>query len=219
MVSLAPCSRLLGSFAFGLFASMGPCSSDARAADSTDTAYGRIDGDLAASLALGMSVGSRDPRAAADVRLRYVSTVGLFTTYEDAAPFGAAADPHRLLVTGLELRPLFLVKWLRGVETANPWVDLTLDSLGLELGSLFFLQSETRSHPGLQASLGFQVPVRPSASGPLVGFHFGGRWSEASLAGTGADNAADTSAFFLLTVGFQQVFGSPIVELGDRAPR
>src|SRR3954454_20003909 len=92
-----------------------------------DTSHGRIDGDLSASLGAGASFGPRGPRGAADLRLRYLWTAGLFATYEDGPLFSSSAEPRRALATGIELRPLFLVRWLQGYDSGNAYVDLTLD--------------------------------------------------------------------------------------------
>ena len=192
----------------------------ADAAEEPDTAYGRIDGDVDVSTAAGASFGPRGPRAALDLRLRYLWTAGLFATYEDGSLLGSRAEPQRVLATGLELRPLFLAKWLQGKEFGNAHLDLTLDSLGLELGAVYVqpLGEGFASPPGLQAGIGFQVPILPSARGPFVGIHAGARWSDGALAGKGVDSSLDRSLFLLVTVGFQHIFGAHVADLGDRVP-
>jgi hypothetical protein len=192
----------------------------ARASDGPDTAYGRIDGDLSASAAIGATFGPRGARAAADLRLQYLWTAGIFATYEDGSPFGSESEPRRAFAMGLELRPLFFAKWLQGKEFGNPYLDLTIDSIGLELGAVF-LQPEGRSfasEPGLSAGIGIQVPIFPRATGPMIGFHGGARWSSGALAGRDVEGPSDRSLFLLVTVGWQQVFGGNVVDLGDRAP-
>jgi len=193
----------------------------ARGADREDTSYGRIDGDLSASFGAGATFGSRGPRAALDVRLRYLWTAGLFATYEDGPFWGSNAEPRRALATGIELRPLFLARWANGAELGNGHLDLTLDSFGLELGAVF-AEPEGRpfgSRPGLQAGIGLQVPVLPRATGPVIGVHAGARWSDAALAGDYVTGAGHRSVYLLVTVAWQQVFGAHVVDLGDRAPR
>ncbi len=196
-------------------------ASTASALDGPDTSYGRIDGDLSASLALGATFGPRAPRAALDLRLRYLWTAGVFATYEDGPLLGSSSEPRRAFAGGIELRPLFLAKWLQGKETGNAYLDLTIDSLGLELGAVFLQPAGASfgSKPGLQAGLGLQVPIFPRATGPVIGLHGGARWSNAMLSGRDAESPSDRSLFFLLTVGWQQVFGAHVVDLGDRAPR
>jgi hypothetical protein len=192
----------------------------ARASDGPDTAYGRIDGDISASAGLGTTFGPRGPRAAADLRVHYLWTAGLFATYEDGPLLGSSAEPRRAFATGVELRPLFFAKWLQGKELGNPYLDLTIDSFSLELGAVFLqpLGTSFASKPGLQAGIGIQVPIFPRATGPVVGLHGGARWSNSALAGRDIESATDRSLFLLVTVGWQQVFGGNIVDLGDRAP-
>jgi hypothetical protein len=185
-----------------------------------DTAHGRIDGDLAVQAALGATFGPRSPRATADLRFRYLQTAGIFGTYEEGAVFGGGAEPRRVLATGIELRPLFLARWFQGMESGKPYVDLTIDSFALELGAAF-VQPEGRpfgSSPGLQAGIGFAVPVFPDASGPLVAVHAGGRWSDAALGGA-VDGPSDRAFYLSVEVGWQQIFGAHVVDMGDRAPR
>ena len=91
-------------------ASASPASA-AAPPDKTDASDGRIDGDLAVAVGAGATFGPRDPRAALDLRFRYLWTVGAFATYEDGPLVGAAAEPRRVFATGLELRPLFIARW------------------------------------------------------------------------------------------------------------
>lgn len=191
---------------------------NAYAADKVDSTDGRIDGDMAVALGAGATFGPRAPRGAVDLRLRYLWTVGAFVTYEDG--FGASAEPKRALATGLELRPLFIARWFNGLEWGKPYADLTLDSLGLELGALFEEPQGASfgAHPGLQAGIGFEVPILPHATGPLVGFHGGVRWSGDALSAHALQGPADRALYLAITLAWQQVFGSHIVDAGDRAP-
>ncbi len=198
----------------------GSAAAAAEREEKVDTSDGRIEGDLAATLGAGATFGPRSPRAAVDVRLRYLWTVGAFVTYEDGPIVGAAAEPKRALAGGLELRPLFIARWFNGLEWGKPYADLTLDSLGLELGAVF-LQPEGASfgaRPGLQAGIGFEVPILPHATGPLVGFHGGVRWSDAALGAHPLQGPSDRALYLSITIAWQQVFGSHIVDVGDRAP-
>lgn len=189
--------------------------------DKPDTSYGRIDGDLSGSLGVGATFGPRAPRAAVDLRLRYLWTAGVFATYEDGPLFGSGADPRRAFATGIELRPLFLARWLQGLETGHAHLDLTIDSFALELGAVF-LEPPGRpfgSRPGLQAGIGLQLPVLPWSTGPVVGIHGGARWSDAALGGRTIEGPSDRSLYLLVTVAWQQVFGAHVVDLGDPRPR
>lgn len=196
-------------------------SSVARASESdrVDTSYGRLEGDLSFGAGVGSAFSPRGPRAAIDLRLRYLWTAGLFFTYEDGPFWSSNAEPRRAFAMGIELKPFFLARWANGYETGNPWIDLSIDSLGLELGAVF-VEPKGRAfgkNPGLQAGIGFQIPVLGRATGPQIGVHAGGRWSTASLSGDTINAAGDRSAYLLLTIAWQQAFGAHIVDLGDPA--
>ena len=198
----------------------GPASGTgaARGADST---YGRIDGDASVVVGAGVALGPRDPRAALDARLRYLDTVGVFVTYEDGRLFGSGADPSRVLAGGLELRPLFLGRWLKGMELGHPRADLLLDSFGIELGG-FLAQPAGGSfgqRPGLQVGLGLELPVSGSASGLWIGLHGGLRWSDAALSGDELRGPSDRAAFLAITASWHQFFGAHVVDVRDTAPR
>jgi hypothetical protein len=196
-------------------------SSAARAEDrprSRDASYGRFDGDLAIAAAAAMTLGARGPRAGADVRLRYLSTAGVFGSYEDGEIVGSAAEPRRVLAVGAELRPLFLGRWATGREIGSPRIDLLVDSLAIELGAAFAQPGGARlgARAALQAGLGLELPLLAQVSGPFVGLHGGARWSERTLSGGPADGPSDRALFFTITLGWQATFGGPIVDQGDR---
>ena len=188
----------------------------ARADDTADTTYGRVEGDVAFAGALGATFGPRGPRATVDARARYLQTAGVFTTYEDGALFASAAEPRRALTAGLEARPLFLARWLRGWELGVPVVDLAIDSLGLELG-VTFAEPEGRpfgSRPALSLGVGLEVPLLGRASGLFLGVRGGGRFSEAALAGTPGLGPADRAGFLAITLGWQALVGTGLVSAG-----
>ena len=212
------CRRALCAAAVGA-----ACASVGRqaAAGSTDPSYGRVDGDLTLGVGVGAVASGGGPRGEGELRLRYLETAGLFATYEDGAVFGGSADPQRVLATGLELRPLFLYRWLKGHETRRPWLDLTLDSFGLELGAAWMQPAGASfgSAAAVQAGLGLEIPILPDATGPWIGLHGGVRWSEAELAAGRALTANDREAFLAVTLAWHQVVVAHLVDVGDEAPR
>lgn len=210
---------LLGAFAWPHRASAQSAEPPA-ARRGVDTSYGRIEGDIALVVGAGASVGSGAPRTAFDLRARFVDTLGLFVAYEDGPLVRADAEPSRVVSAGLELRPLFLGRWLGGGELGKPRLDLLIDSLGLELG-VFVPQAKGgrfASRPGLQAGLGFELPVFPRASGLWIGLHGGGRWSDRALAGTDG-GPSDVAAFAAITLAWHAFVGAHLVDIGQRAPR
>jgi hypothetical protein len=186
-----------------------------------DTTYGRIDGDIGIVVGVGVTVGPQAPRLTADLRFRYLDTAGLFFTYEDGAMFGTAAEPVRVLAGGLEIRPLFLGRWLTGRELGIARLDLALDSLGIELGGFFAQpQGETfGERPGLQAGLAIELPLLARASGPWLGFHGGIRYSDNALGGGPTTDPADRALFLSITLAWHQIVGAHTVDPFDRAPR
>jgi len=189
----------------------------AHAGDREDTAYDRIDGDLSVVVGLGATLAPRVPRPTAEIRLRYLDTIGAYCTYEDA--LGIDDDPRRVFSSGLELRPLFLARWLQGHELQIPRLDLAIDSFGLELGA-FFAQPDGRgfgAKDGLQAGFGLELPLYPEANGPWVGLHVGGRWSDDLLQGGQVVTPSDRSAYLMITLQWHAFFGAHVVDAGDIA--
>jgi hypothetical protein len=205
---------LFTGMAFGAFAA------GARAGERVDTTYGRLDGDLGVDFGAGATFGPRGPRGTLDVRLRYMDTAGVFSSYEDAI-VATGSDPRRVLATGFEIRPLFLARWLVGREFGVPRLDLFFDSLGLELATFFEQPSggPFSSAPGLQASLGLEVPVLARASGPWIAFHGGARWSDASLEGQPVAAPHDRALFLSVTLSYHQIFAAHVADIRDTAPQ
>jgi hypothetical protein len=187
----------------------------------TDASYGRIDGDLAAVFGAGVSIGPRAPRAALDVRFRYLDSVGIFFQYEDAPIVGASSDPRRVFATGVELRPLFIGRWLTGRESSTGRLDLLVDSVGLELGAVFSqpIGATFPARPGVQAGIGVELPLLASASGPWIGVHGGVRFSDAAMSGEPLTGPSDRALFLSITLAWHQLFLAHAVDAGDRAPR
>jgi hypothetical protein len=185
-----------------------------------DTTYGRVDGDLGVSIGAGATFGPSAPRAAADVRFRYLDTAGLFGFYEDGLS-ATSSDPRRLFGLGFEVRPLFLGRWLVGSEIGVSWLDLFIDSLGLELGTFFEepIDGALESRPGVQVSLGLEVPLMGRASGLFIGLHGGGRFTHAALEGENSDSPEGRSGFLTITLEYHQIFAAHLVDARDTAPR
>ena len=202
-------------------ASLALPAGSARAQSRPEPTYGRFQGDLTLVAGLGAVVAARGVRAEGEVRLRYLESAGVFASYEDGALVGSAAEPTRVLAAGLELRPLFLFRWLTGRETQRARVDLVVDSLGLELGAVFTQPAGTSfaSQAGMQAGLGLEVPLLTRATGPWLGFHAGVRWSEEALASGAVANADDRSGCVAITLAWHQVVVTHAADVGDEAPQ
>ena len=190
-------------------------------AEGEEPSYGRVEGDVTLAVGAGASFASGGPRAAAELRARYLETAGVFATYEDGALVGSSADPRRTLAFGLELRPLFLYRWLDGHETHSARLDLTLDSFGLELGMIWPASPSAdgfAQRPGVQAGVGLELPIMPDATGLWLALHGGVRWSDDALA-AGPSHPGDREAYLAVTLAWHQVVSTHLVDIGDEAPR
>ena len=185
--------------------------------DDGDTTHGRLAGDVALAPAAGVVLGPRAPRLALDMRARYIEAVGLFVTYEDALG-QEKAEPTRALATGVELRPLFLGRWLKGLEGRSAWMNLAVDSLGFEVGVAFAKARGTAfgDRPALQVGLGLEVPLLGAAEGPWVGAHGGLRFGESAMSGAPVQGPLDRAAFVAITVAWHAYVDAHLVDQDDR---
>jgi len=200
------------------FAAIALRATDARAGD--DPSHGRVDGDLTVVAGAGASVVPGGARADAELRLRYLETAGIFATYEDRLLARSEVEPLRVLATGLEVRPLFLFRWLKGLETSSARGDLAIDSIGLEIGAAFLQPAGAAfaSIAGLEVGLGFELPVVASVTGPWLRFQGGIRWSDSALASGQVRGPDDRSAYLAITLAWHQAILVHAVDAGDRAP-
>jgi hypothetical protein len=132
-----------------------------------DGAYGRFDGDLDLGLGAGGMLAFSRGELGVAVRgsARWYSTAALYAQYGESV----SPDPRieRRFGVGLELTPLFLIRWSQALETGPAWLDLTVDSLSLGLGATF-TTPEGRgfaSRGALEGSLGLGVPLFGTAPG------------------------------------------------------
>ncbi len=189
--------------------------------DSAEPTYGRVDGDLCFVVGAGAVVAARGPRAAGELRVRYLESSGIFATYEDASLIGSDSEPSRVIAAGFDLRPLFLYRWLRGLEAHRARLDLAFDSIGLEMGVTASQPAggALASRTGIQVGLGVEVPFEPHASGAWVELHGGMRWGTDALAVGTIRDPEDRSAYLTITLAWHQVISAHLVDVGDEAPR
>lgn len=148
-----------------------------RARAQGDGAYGRLDADLALSAALGAGAAFGDRNGAdatlalgLELRARLVETAGLFLAAE-WRPEGSSR-----VVVGVDLRPVFLARFFLGAETGQEWIDLLVDSIGLDLGAALG-PLDAGVGVGTAVGLGLDVPLHvPGPGDPLVFLHLSGRW-------------------------------------------
>ncbi len=210
-------SRVL---ALGAAAAIGASGGDAWGDGASEPTYGRLGGDVTLVGAVGGTIASGGPRVEGELRVRYLESAGLFATYEDGSFAASGADPQRVLAGGVELRPLFLGRWLKGHETQQPLVDLTLDSIGLELGATVLQPAGASfgARSGLEVGLGLEFPLVAAADGPWIGLHGGVRWSDRALASGRVDGASDREAYLALSIAWHEVVEMHVVDFSDRLP-
>lgn len=136
-------------------------------ADRGDGAYGRLQEDMTLSLLVGGGAtwpaeGDTQGSLITEFRARF---------YDAAGPVVGlrwSPDSEHVFV-GLELRPLWPALFLMDMSTGHRFVDLTLQSLSVELGAAVSPLGEGRG-VGFAWGLGLELPLGPSARLP------GGLW-------------------------------------------
>jgi hypothetical protein len=122
-----------------------------------DGLYGRFDGDTTLSLGAGggLVLGQEEGAAAVlEVRARYLDAGGLVLAPE-LRPSGASR-----LIVGVDVRPLFPARFLTGGFSGVEVLDLTLESVGIELAAAV-TAAEGRAGVALAVGFGFEVPIVP----------------------------------------------------------
>jgi len=197
------------------------CASRAWADGPVDPSYGRVVGDATVVVGAGGVVAPRGLRAGGELRVRYLETAGLFATCEDGPLLGSGAEPQRTFAAGVEMRPLFLVRWLKGLESGRAFADLALDSMGLELGVVWGQATggPFASRPGLEAGVGVELPLAAAPTGPWLGLRGGVRWGDGALASGAVRGPDDRAGFLAVTLAWHQVFATHLSDVGDEAPR
>jgi hypothetical protein len=142
-----------------------------------DGVYGRLAGDLDVGIGAGSELDRHGARAALWLDAHYLSMLGAYVQYADAL---ADRGLVRNVSLGVEIRPAFVPRWSEDLEQGPGLLDLMLDSVGIGLGACFAQprQGNLGSQTGLQATLGFGVPLMGAAWGPWLGVRGLLRWPE-----------------------------------------
>jgi len=181
---------VLGSVLLLALAPLGPV---ARAQVRTERAFddgvwGRFGSDLVLSVGANAGVGLGDPvvtaRGASDpifaldaeLRLRVIDTAGIVVAPE-WRPEGASR-----LIVGLDLRPVFLARFLFGATTGDRYADLFFDSIGVDLGATVFAP-DGRVAVAWAVGFGADIPlwVPPEITGAIA-LRLAARWTGAGTA-------------------------------------
>lgn len=184
-------------------------------ARASDGAYGRLDGDASWQVDLGGGAADGEPGAFGMATFRYLQTAGLYGTWmwhpDDKA------DARWSSSFGVELRPLFLPRFLKNMEAGPAALDLMIDSLSLRLGAVTADRGAFGRHGlGFETGAGFGVPLSASAAGPWISASGSLRFSHLDMGGSASD--PDRAFVWTVTLGWQEIFALGIVDAGDTAP-
>ena len=101
-----------------------------------DGVYGRLSGDLSLSAGIGGGVVHGDRQGIAEwtgtatleLRARVLDMAGLLV----AGEWRPEGDDR--VVVAADVRPLFFARWLLSASSRRAWLDLLVDSIGIDLG-------------------------------------------------------------------------------------
>lgn len=152
-----------------------------------DGLYGRFDGDVWLSVAVGAGgvIGGGTTRNAGtlELRARYLDSLGPFAFAEGDGLFGDGTMWR--IGGGLELRPLFLARFLTNNSFGYEWLDVLVDSFGLELG-VVALSPDERARAALVLGTALEVPL--VLGGWRISLRVGARWTHADHFRSGVQN-------------------------------
>lgn len=169
-----------------------------------DGSYGRLDGDVEVSFDFGASLSPDSAALATRFGADYLSMAGLFVSYDEGL---LRPSDARRLGGGVEIRPLFLGRFISDLEMGPSRLDLLLDSFGLNVGAYVAWQSDPacidrcRSE-GLDLSARVALSALGRATGPFFAIRGGARLP---LSHEGAPAASAAVGFVTLSLGYQSI--------------
>lgn len=210
--------------ALGVFALLVPATARANERDrfDGDGAYGRLDGDVAlvAGVDGGMVASGGRKLLGADLRLRYFDSAGLAFGYEESGAFASASATGDLLRSyraGVELRPLFPARFLKNREIGVGFIDLVLDSIGLDVAAVWSVRKDVpSSRPGFLAGFALEAPLTARASGPWVRFATSMRWTAQTIEGGLASDPGGRTVVLTLGLAWHQFVDAHLADREDR---
>lgn len=126
-----------------------------------DGLYQRLDHDFVISFAAGVHTSTQSLRAApdAELRVRYWDTLGILF---DVHALDAGATHPVMLITALDIRPLFAFRFFRNQFVEVEWVDRWLDSFGLDIGIRWpIADARLGDAPAFVLGAGCDLPLWP----------------------------------------------------------
>lgn len=123
---------------------------------SADASHGRLEGDLTLEGGLGGGVGVEGARVLGagtlELRTRYLDMAGVVLGGE------LRAEGASRVWLGVDLRPLFVARFFLGGGTGSRWLDVLIDSIGLDLG-VALLPLDAQIGAALAVGFGLDVPI------------------------------------------------------------
>ena len=158
-----------------------------------DGAYGRLDGDLALSAGVSGGAVTNDRvhpawtgSASLELRARILDSGGIFAIGE----WRPEGDSR--VIVGVDIRPLFLPRFLLGAQTGFRWLDLLIDSIGLDLGAAIG-PFDAAAGAALAIGFGLDVPLfLPERTSGGVFLRLGARYVTASALDQAAPHGGTT---------------------------
>lgn len=146
-----------------------------------DGMYGRLERDLVLSgelLGGAAQVGGGEwaPAGEVTLRARYLDMAGVMLGYRRG--FGESRDDALLL--GVDLRPAFFARINYDFQRGPRWLDLMLDSIGVELGAAWVRPGEDHARGGGVAGFvgtGVELPLHWRDGAGAVMLRLAARWT------------------------------------------
>jgi hypothetical protein len=159
VTSRARASAAIAAMIVALSALSALSARSASADETTEGFHHRWDrGDLYLELGAGGGVaipedGSARGLVAIEARARVIDMAGPVLAYR-AAP---NTSLENALILGVEVRPFFPALVLTGASSGSAWLDLFVESIGVELGAAFALDGRVR--PAFVAGTSIEAPL------------------------------------------------------------
>ncbi len=186
-----------------------PGVKDSRERAGADGVYGRFDGDLDIGIAAGADFSEGQTAGAIRGTLHYFSMAGVFASYADA--LGADdASFERLFAFGIDVRPMFVPRWVENRQRGPGFADLVIDSLSLSLGAFFASppDQDFGDLRGFEGSLGLGLPLMARATGLWLEARGVLRWADER------GGPADVAGAGLLVLGWHTIVETPLLDRG-----
>lgn len=178
------------------------CASTASTASAQrgDGVYRRFDHDLALVFGVGGAIVLADEDEGAlvlDLRARVIDAGGLVLSYR----WGAESESQ--IFAGFELKPFWPALFLTSSSTHREWLDLFLQSFGVELGvAMMGLGADGDNSYGLGIGVSLEVPLslpsRTRGAFQRAALRLAARRVDATRSYLGTDDARDRSEWSVL---------------------